>query len=154
MEIKASTFFTREQQVQVRDAIREAEKVTSGEIRVHIETRLNGNVLDRAAWIFKKIGMNETAERSGVLFYLAVQNKEFSIIGDTGINAVVPEDFWARTKDVIQENFRTGKYTEGLVEGILMAGEQLREHFPLKKDDVNELPDEISIDDNDQTAIL
>lgn len=154
MEIKASTFFTREQQTQIRDAIKEAEGETSGEIRVHIETRLAGNVLDRAAWIFNKIGMHATEKRNGVLFYLAVRNKEFAIIGDGGINKKVPENFWDKTKNAVQKHFRSEKYTEGLVEGILMAGRQLKEHFPHKRDDVNELPDEISFDDTEQPATL
>lgn len=146
MEIRASSFFTREQQIQVRDAIKEAESETSGEIRVHIETKLSGNVLDRAAWIFKRIGMQETHERNGVLFYLAVQNKEFAIIGDEGINSKVPQNFWDKIKGILQDRFRYGKYTDGLVEGIKMAGIQLKEHFPRQKDDKNELPDEISFD--------
>jgi uncharacterized membrane protein len=154
MEIKASTFFTREQQAQIRDAIKEAEGQTSGEIRVHIETRLTGNVLDRAAWIFKKIGMHTTENRNGVLFYLALMNKEFAIIGDAGINAKVPENFWDKTKKVLQKHFSDGKFTEGLIEGILMAGNQLKEHFPHLKGDVNELPDEISFDDTDQPPAL
>jgi uncharacterized membrane protein len=147
MEIKASTFFTREEQLQIRDAIKEAEGKTSGEIRIHIETKLTGNVLDRAAWIFERIGMHETQNRNGVLFYFAVQNKEFAIIGDGGINSKVPENFWDKIKNTLQEHFRNGKYTEGLIKGVLMAGIQLKEHFPHEKDDKNELPDEISFDD-------
>ena len=148
MEIKASTFFTMEEQGQIRDAIKEAESETSGEIRIHIETRLSGNVLDRAAWIFRHIRMHETEARNGVLFYLAVKNKEFAIIGDGGINARVPENFWDKVKNIIQKHFTAGKYTDGLIEGILVAGKQLKEHFPHRKDDKNELPDEISFDDN------
>lgn len=147
MEIKASSFFTREEQIQIRDAIKEAESETSGEIRVHIETKLSGNILDRAAWIFRHIMMHETEGRNGVLFYLAVRNKEFAIIGDGGINSKVPENFWDKAKNIVQKHFRTGKYAEGLIEGILMAGNQLKEHFPHSKDDKNELPDEISFDD-------
>jgi len=150
MEIKASSFFTREEQIQIRDAIKEAESETSGEIRVHIETKLSGNVLDRAAWIFRHIRMHETESRNGVLFYLAVRNKEFAIIGDGGINSKVPENFWDKSKNIVQKQFRTGKYAEGLIEGILMAGQQLKEHFPHRKDDKNELPDDISFDDNGQ----
>ncbi len=149
MEIKASTFFTREEQIQIRDTIKEAEGETSGEIRVHIETKLSGNVLDRAAWIFKRIGMHETENRNGVLFYFAVRNKEFAIIGDGGINSKVPENFWDKIKKTLQEHFRNGKYTEGLIEGILMTGMQLKEYFPHEKDDKNELPDEISFDDTE-----
>jgi len=149
MEVKASTFFSREQQLQIRDAIKEAEDETSGEIRVHIETKLAGNVLDRAAWIFDRIGMHETDNRNGVLFYFAVRSKEFAIIGDGGINSKVPDNFWDEIRNTILKYFRVGKYSEGLIEGILMAGRQLKEHFPHKKDDVNELPDEISFDDTE-----
>lgn len=151
MDIKASTFFTKEQQEQIRTAIKEAEEATSGEIRVHIETSLTGDVLDRAAWIFKKIRMHETEKRNGVLFYIVVRNKQFAIIGDRGINAMVPEDFWDETKNLLQKHFRNEKYTEGLAEAVLLAGQQLKEHFPRMKDDINELPDEISFDDPEKS---
>ena len=154
MEVKASAFFTKEQQEQIRAAIMEAEKETSGEIRVHIETRLKGSVLDRAAWIFHKIGMHATENHNGVLFYLAVTKREFAIIGDGGINSVVPENFWDQTKEVLQEHFRKGNFTEGLIEGILLAGKQLKEHFPFLKNDTNELPDEISFDDPEKSTVL
>ncbi|HAX94619.1 MAG TPA: hypothetical protein DCY25_11910 [Bacteroidales bacterium] len=150
MEIKASAFFTKEQQLQIRDAIKEAEGETSGEIRVHLETSLSGNVLDRAAWIFRHIKMHETEDRNGVLFYLAVRNKKFAVIGDAGINSKVPDGFWDVIKNILEGNFREGKYCEGIIEGILMAGRQLREHFPHSRDDVNELPDDISFEDNEQ----
>jgi uncharacterized membrane protein len=154
MEIKASTFFTREQQDRIRDAIKEAEKATSGEIRVHIETSFKGNVLDRASWIFKRIGMHTTDDRNGVLFYVAIRNKEFAIIGDAGINSKVQKNFWDNIKGVLHKHFKSENFTEGLIEGILMAGNQLREHFPHMKDDKNELPDEISFDDPDKLAKL
>jgi uncharacterized membrane protein len=147
--MKASSFFTKEQQDHIRSAITEAEGNTSGEIRVHIETRLSGNALDRAAWIFRKIGMNKTENRNGVLFYLAVTNRKFAIIGDWGINTKVPDGFWDNIKGLLEKDFRDGKFTEGLVNGILMTGLQLKEHFPHQKDDVNELPDDISFDDPD-----
>lgn len=131
----------------IRNAIKEAEDRTSGEIRVHIETKFSGSVLDRAAWIFKRIGMHDTELRNGVLFYLAVTNKSFAVIGDQGINVKVPENFWNEITATLEHNFATGKFTEGLVEGILLTGIQLKEHFPFQKDDVNELPDEISFDD-------
>lgn len=152
--MKASEFFTREQQEHIRNAIKKAEDTTSGEIRVHIETKVSGNVLDRASWIFKRIGMHGTAERNGVLFYLALENKKFAVIGDKGINDIVPENFWDSIKDVLEKHFSEGKFTEGLVEGIMMAGSQLKEHFPFRKDDVNELPDEISFDDSSLTGII
>jgi len=145
--MNASSFLTKEQQDNIRDAIKEAEEATSGEIRVHIETSLSGDVLDRAAWIFKKIGMHKTEYRNGVLCYLAISERKFAIIGDAGINAVVPEGFWDEIRELLEKHFRQEKFTEGLVRGILMAGLQLKEHFPHKKDDLNELPDEISFDD-------
>jgi uncharacterized membrane protein len=151
--MKASSFFTKEQQANILDAIKEAEKETSGEIRVHIETRLSGDVLDRASWIFKKIGMNRTEERNGVLFYLAVRNRKFAIIGDIGINTKVPEGFWDKIKGIMESDFREKRFSEGLAKGILMAGNQLKEHFPHLVNDVNELPDEISFGDPDKTGI-
>lgn len=153
MEIKASSFFTKDQQLQIREAIRLAEKETSGEIRVHIETWTKGSVLDRAAWIFKRIGMHATENHNGVLFYLAVTNREFAVIGDGGINASVSPDFWDRVKETLQNHFKTGNFTEGLIEGILLAGNQLREHFPRMSDDINELTDEISFDDPERPPV-
>jgi uncharacterized membrane protein len=144
--MKASSFFTREQQAQILSAIKTAEEETSGEIRVHIETSFKGDVLDRAAWVFKKLGMYKTALRNGVLFYLAVKDRKFAIIGDAGIHAKVPEGFWDRIKELMLKDFKEGKFTEGLSQGILLAGEQLKTQFPHQKDDVNELPDEISFD--------
>ena len=144
--MKASSFFSKEQQAQILAAVREAEMETSGEIRVHIESKLKGDVLDRAAWLFKKLGMHKTAERNGVLFYLAVSDRKFAILGDAGINAKVPTGFWDDISELLKNNFKEGKFTKGLSEGILLAGEHLKIHFPHQKDDVNELPDEISFD--------
>lgn len=142
--MKASSFFTKEQQAQILASVKEAENATSGEIRVHIETSFKGDVLDRAAWVFKKLGMHKTAERNGVLFYLAVSDRKFAIIGDAGINAKVTSTFWDEVSLLLQKNFKEGKFTEGLSEGIIHAGLQLKTYFPHRIDDVNELPDEIS----------
>lgn len=147
--MKASTFFTPEQQEVIIRAIQDAEHATSGEIRIHIETSCKVDVLDEAAWLFKKVGMHKTADRNGVLIYLALKERTFAIIGDTGINAVVPPGFWDSVRDHMQQRFSDGRFTEGLSEGVRMAGEKLKEHFPRSKDDVNELPDAISFDTND-----
>jgi uncharacterized membrane protein len=144
--MKASSFFSKEQQAQILESVREAESETSGEIRVHIESSLKGDVLDRAAWLFKKLGMHKTAERNGVLFYLALKDRKFAIIGDSGINAKVPAGFWDDISELLKKNFKEARFTEGLSEGILIAGEHLKIHFPHRLDDVNELPDEISFD--------
>lgn len=144
--MKASTFFSKEQQAKILASVVEAEKETSGEIRVHIESTLKVDVLDRAAWLFKKLGMDKTAERNGVLFYLAINNRKFAIIGDAGINSKVPEGFWNEISELLKNNFREGRFAEGLCEGIVMAGDQLKQYFPWREDDVNELSDEISFD--------
>ena len=144
--MNASSFFSKEQQASILASVREAEKATSGEIRVHLETHCPEDVLDRASWVFKKLEMDKTAERNGVLFYLAVSDRKFAIIGDAGINARVPEGFWSDIKELLQKNFREEKFTEGLSEAIVIAGKQLKVHFPFKSDDNNELSDEISFD--------
>jgi uncharacterized membrane protein len=144
--MKASSFFSKEQQAQILASVKEAEKETSGEIRVHIETSFTGDVLDRAAWVFKKLDMHKTNDRNGVLFYLAVNDRKFAIIGDAGINSKVPAGFWNQISELLVKNFKEEKFTEGLTEGIILAGKQLQVHFPFKKDDVNELPDDISFD--------
>jgi uncharacterized membrane protein len=141
-------YFSEEEKLQIINAIREAETNTSGEIRVHIEKYCKNNVLDRAAYVFKVLEMHKTRLRSGVLFYLAVEEQKFAILGDAGINREVPENFWEDIKSEMAACFRDGKISEGLSTGILRAGEQLKQHFPWQEDDVNELPDEISYEDS------
>jgi uncharacterized membrane protein len=147
--MKASTFFTREQQEAIVRAIAEAEHATSGEIRVHVETSCKADVLDEAAWLFRKVGMQKTADRNGVLIYLAIKERKFAIIGDTGINSVVPLGFWDEIRDHMKQRFSENRFTEGLTEGIIMAGQQLKEHFPRTRDDINEITDTISFDTNE-----
>ena len=127
------------------NAIQSAEVSTSGEIQVHIESRCKGDVLDRAVKVFDTLKMHQTQDRNGVLFYLAVVDKRFAILGDKGINEVVPEDFWEKIKEHMTGLFKQGQFTQGLIDGIHQAGEQLATHFPYQgKSDINELPDEIS----------
>ncbi len=142
--MKAKSFFTAEQQASIVNAIAEAEKNTSGEIRVHLENKCTAEVLDRAAQVFAKLNMHKTKERNGVLFYLATEDHKFAILGDAGVNAKTGPDFWDVIKAGMAEEFSKGNFTEGLVNGILKAGEQLKVHFPYQSDDVNELPNEIS----------
>lgn len=142
--MKPSEFFTQEEKDNIKKAVQEAELNTSGEIRVHIETNCKTEVLDRAAFIFDKLDMQKTASRNGVLFYLAIEDRKFAILGDAGINAKVPENFWDTTKDLMLEKFKANEFASGLIQGILKAGEKLKEHFPYQKNDVNELSDEIS----------
>ncbi len=144
MKLTAKDFFTKEQKEDIRQAILNAELDTSGEIRIHIETSCPGDVLDRAALIFDKMGMQKTDRRNGVLFYLAVKNRKFAVIGDKGINAVVPEHFWDELKNMLLNYFRESKFTEGLIEGVTLVGQKLKKHFPYQTGDVNELSDEVS----------
>jgi uncharacterized membrane protein len=137
-------YFTEENKLQITNAIRVAETNTSGEIRVHIESKCKGDVLDQAAYVFEKLEIHKTELRNGVLFYLAVDDHKFAILGDAGINQKVPEDFWESIKEDVFEKFKEGLFSDGLAEGIIKAGEQLKEHFPYQDDDVNELSDEIS----------
>ena len=142
--MNAVNFLSKEEETLIKSAIKEAELNTSGEIRVHVDTRCREDVLDRAAWWFSKLEMQETEKRNGVLFYLAIKERKFAILGDVGINEVTPENFWDNIKEKMLVNFQEGEFINGLREGILMAGEQLKKHFPFQKDDVNELSDEIS----------
>lgn len=142
--MNAKKFFNENEKLAIKNAIVQAEKGTSGEIRVHIETSFTGDVLDQAAFIFKKLKMHETEQRNGVLFYLAIQNQKFAIIGDAGINSMVPEGFWDHIKELMADHFKNNRFADGLAEGIKMAGEQLIAYFPILEDDTNELSDEIS----------
>ncbi|WP_159523236.1 TPM domain-containing protein [Sunxiuqinia indica] len=142
--MSAQSFFTEEEKKQITDAIKKAELNTSGEVRLHVEGKCPEDVLDRAAYWFGKLEMHKTELRNGVLFYLAVKDKKFAILGDAGLNAKVPDDFWEKIKAHMLSKFKEGLFSAGLAEGILMAGEQLKSHFPHQTDDVNELSDEIS----------
>ena len=150
---KVEDFLTPEEETAIVEAIRIAEKNTSGEIRVHLEpTSISAeepnepiDAFDRAAEVFDMLNMDNTKESNGVLIYVAVEDRTLVIMGDKGINDIVGQNFWEETKDVIINHFKNGNIKQGLVEGILKAGEQLKKHFPYKKDDKNELPDDISV---------
>lgn len=147
MDKTALRYFTAEEIKKIRNAIRYAEENTSGEIRVHVEKKCSEkNILDRAAKLFANIGMHKTGLRNGVLFYIAFEYRQFAIIGDAGINSVVEPGFWDGIRDVVQEYFKKGEFALGLCNGIEMTGLKLKKYFPHKKDDINELPDEISTD--------
>ncbi|MBT8178854.1 MAG: TPM domain-containing protein [Eudoraea sp.] len=141
---KVEDFLSFEEEQQIVDAILEAEKDTSGEIRVHIEATTKSDHFDRAREIFHILKMDNTREGNGVLLYVAVADHKFVIYGDSGINDVVPDDFWTRTKDTIEGHFREGRFKEGIIAGVLMAGQELKAHFPWHPDDENELSNEIS----------
>ncbi len=139
--------FTEQEQQQIRKSIENAEKNTSGEIRVCVEKTCSEEVLDRAVAYFKQLNMHKTRLRNGVLIYLSTVDRKFAIIGDAGINKVVPENFWDNTKETMLSQFKYGNLTEGISIGIKMAGEQLQKYFPSLDTDLNELPDDIAFMD-------
>jgi uncharacterized membrane protein len=143
--MNAKNFFTQDQKLAITKAITQSELQTSGEIRVHIDSNCEVNVLDSATVIFRKLKMHKTELRNGVLFYLAVTDKKFAILGDKGINEKVPENFWDNIKELMLDHFKKQQFTEGLCKGIEMAGEKLKTHFPLQSNDTNEITNEISI---------
>lgn len=137
-------FFSESDKESIQEAIANAELNTSGEIRVHIDAKCAADVKSHAIDVFGKLKMHETALRNGVLFYLAVEDKKFAIIGDEGINNVVPADFWDNINEVMTHHFKQKAFANGLTEGIKMAGEKLKANFPFQNNDSNELSDEIS----------
>ena len=141
---KTEDFLSKAEEQEIVLAIVEAEKNTSGEIRVHIEEHTEKLPLERAQEVFFELKMDETQDRNGVLFYVCVSDKKFAILGDKGINEAVESDFWDCTKDTVIANFKEGNFKKGLVEGILRAGERLKKYFPFQSDDTNELSNEIS----------
>ena len=143
--MNAKHFFTQDQKLAITKAITQSELQTSGEIRLHIDSNCEVNVLDSATVIFRKLKMHKTELRNGVLFYLAVTDKKFAILGDKGINEKVPENFWDNIKELMLDHFKKQQFTEGLCKGIEMAGEKLKTHFPLQSNDTNEITNEISI---------
>lgn len=142
--MSAENFFSDAQKEAIRAAIAEAEEKTSGEMRVHIEEKCEGSVVVHAEQVFGKLKMHETAERNGVLFYLAIDSRVFAIYGDKGIHEKVTAQFWDAASALMEQQFKQGKFTEGLIAGITMAGEQLAAYFPCKDDDKNELTNDIS----------
>ncbi|GAA4338252.1 TPM domain-containing protein [Mucilaginibacter gynuensis] len=136
--------FNEDEQSRIRLAIEAAEKFTSGEIRICLEKKCSDEVLDRAAKYFYQLGMDKTKLRNGVLIYLATVDRKFAIIGDAGINKVVPENFWDETKTQMLGQFKYGNLAEGIITGITMAGQQLQKYFPYQNGDTNELPDDIA----------
>ena len=141
-------FFSRPEEKQIIAAIRESEKLTSGEIRVHLEDHFHQHdvdeVEDRAWQVFHQLEMGETQLRNGVLIYLALEEHKFAVIADEGINVKVPENFWDHIVADMEGKFKEGHFAEGIIAGIQEIGSQLRQYFPRTDTDQNELPDDIS----------
>lgn len=141
---KPKEFLSKEDEQAIVAAIQEAELNTSGEIRIHIEATSKKQAFERAQDVFGELEMFKTEQRNGVLLYIAVDDHQFAICGDEGIDKVVANDFWDCTRDIMASNFKHGKFKEGIIAGILNTGEQLKQFFPYQTDDTNELSNEIS----------
>ncbi len=126
------------------EAIQSAERRTSGEIRVHLQTRCRDDVFWEAKKVFSRLKMQRTKERNGVLVFVALKSRQFSILGDIGIHRQVGDHFWTKVRDKMQLHFAAGRLREGLVEGIRDIGEKLAKHFPCEKADRNELSDTVT----------
>lgn len=137
-------FFQPEEEDRIINAIKEAELNTSGEIRVHLEDNLKGDVLQAAEKTFVKLGMHKTEARNGVLIFIAPEQRKLAIVGDKGINEKVPEDFWSEERDIMLAHFKSGNHAEGVCAAVQQAGAKLKAFFPYQSDDENELPDTIS----------
>ncbi len=137
-------FLTPQEEDRIVETIRSSEKRTSGEIRVHIESNCKIGCLERAEEVFHYLGMDKTKDRNGVLFYVSVQSHVFAVIGDSGINEKVPENFWDSVKDRVQGQFAKGNFCDGLVLGIIEAGLKLSEFYPYHHTDEDQLSNEIS----------
>ncbi|HJO93571.1 MAG TPA: TPM domain-containing protein [Victivallales bacterium] len=126
-------------------AITLAENNTSGEIRVHFQKKVKGDIYEAAVKKFEKLGMTKTELRNGVLIYVALKNREFAIVGDTGIHEKVDSGFWDETVKAMKEHFSQDDIILGIEKGLEIAGKILKQHFPHELNDKNELSDEISI---------
>ncbi|MEE9371432.1 MAG: TPM domain-containing protein [Saprospiraceae bacterium] len=137
-------FFTKEEGDRIVETIRIAELNTSGEIRVHLEVGCRNRTFEDAVKIFNKLGMKETKQRNGILFLIVPERREFSIYGDVGIHNNVPEGYWAEVIEHVQYKFRAEEFVDGICDGVAMVGDKLKEYFPYKNNDKNELSNEIS----------
>lgn len=133
-------------QQRIVDAIGAAEQMTSGEIRVHVQPKAAGEIRTIAERTFERLGMTKTALRNGVLLFIASEDQRFVILGDRGIDERVPAGFWDNIAARLTIRFQAGEFTDGIVEAVHSAGEQLRTFFPRATDDVDELANDINID--------
>ncbi len=140
----ARSFFSESEQQMLIHAIVEAEKATSGEIRIHLENFCWGNEVKEAKKVFAKLGMHQTKERNGVLVYIATRSRKIAIVGDEGIHRKLGDAYWQQVVEQLISKFRENRKAEALADCIKECGAQLGKFFPLSADDKNELSNEIS----------
>ena len=143
----SKSFLSAQEQERIKAAIQDAEGKSSGEIKVYFEKKCSKELMDRAVEIFHQLKMHQTEGRTGVLIYVAYEDHLFAIIGDKGIHEKVPADFWDHTKKVMEDDFKEKRFTDGLLKGIQLAGEQLRQFFTRSARDSNEISDDIIVKD-------
>ncbi|MCK9627974.1 MAG: TPM domain-containing protein [Bacteroidales bacterium] len=143
--MSASKFLSEADKAILVKEIESAELRTSGEIRVHIESNCSSDPVARAVAVFNTLKMYRTKDRNAVLIYVAYHSRKLAIIGDSGINAVVPDGFWDDVKEVLIKHFASNEITDGIKQAIYMTGTKLKEYFPYQTDDINEQSNEISI---------
>lgn len=141
---KAEDYFTPHQKSVIVAAIKQAEKQTSGEVRVYIESKCSYvNAIDRARELFEKLDMHKTEERNAVIVYVALKHRQLAIFGDAGIYEKVGQGFWDEQLKQMLQHFNREDFVEGIATVVNEIGEALHQHFPYQKNDVNELPDDI-----------
>ena len=140
-----SGFFTLQEDEQLLNALKDAELRSGGEVRIHLENECNkADPVERAVEVFDALKMAATKERNGVLFYMAIKDQKYAVIGDQGIHDKVPRGYWAFLRDRMQNYFIKDAFVEGLLDSIEDVTKHLEKHFPYPPDDLNELPDTIS----------
>ena len=142
----ASGFFSIKEDERLIGAVKDAEKRSGGEVRIHLENSCKtSDPVERAVEVFNSLKMSATKNRNGVLFYMAIDDKKYAVIGDAGIDSKVPKGYWAFLRDRMQNYFLKEAYFEGLLDSIEDVTKHLEQHFPYPKDDANELLDDLSI---------
>ena len=141
---QAEKFFNKEEQELIVKAIQTAEKNTSGEIRVHLESFCWGDAMEQAQKTFRRLNMHATKEQNGILIYIATESHKIAMIGDAGIHRKLGKEYWDKIVQGLVSNFKEGKHAQGLADAIIDCGGQLKHYFPYNSDDKNELHDHIS----------
>jgi uncharacterized membrane protein len=144
--MKHQHFISQLDEARIVAAIQEAERKTSGEIRVFISHKKIEEPLATAQKEFVRLGMHRTRHRNGVLILVAPRTHQFAVIGDAGVHARCGDAFWLEVTNEMTAHFKQAEFTQGVIHGVQKSGELLSRHFPHQSDDRNELPDDIAHD--------
>lgn len=135
---------TKQERKEIVNAISEAERMTSGEIRVHLQKKCKQDALQEAKIIFHRLKMHKTKHRNGVLIFIALESRRFAILGDSAIHGHVGDSFWNESRDKIASYLSKGQIKEGIIAGVMSIGDKLKAHFPVEVKDKNELSNELT----------